>query len=151
MSHAVRSSVNEDIIDELNKVINMDYDAVKIYETAIDRLHSRSYKDRLESFRKDHIRHIQVLAPIVSEYGGEPASQSEVKSVLTQNRVVVGNIVGDQSVIKAMNCNERATNEQYEQTIRKLAAKPDLARVLEENLEDERRHKQWLEQTLKAM
>lgn len=150
MAHAVRSQANDHIIDELNKLINLDYDAIKAYETAIDRLHSVSYQERLETFKHDHVRHTQNLASIVSEYGGEPASQSDTKSVLTQGKVVIGNIVGDQGVLKAMNSNERTTNENYESALKSLAAKPDIARVLRENLEDERRHKDWIEKALQA-
>jgi uncharacterized protein (TIGR02284 family) len=150
MAQAVRSHANEYIIEELNKIINLDYDAIKAYDTAIDRLHSPSYKARLESFKQDHIRHTQNLATIVSEYGGEPASNSDVKSVLAQGKVVIGNIVGDLSVLKAMNSNERMTTETYEQALARLATKPDIVRVLKENLADEYRHKDWIEQALKA-
>ncbi|MCW8193912.1 ferritin-like domain-containing protein [Proteobacteria bacterium 005FR1] len=150
MGQAARSHANDFVIEELNRVLNLDYDAIKAYEAAIERLHDPSYQSRLESFKQDHVRHTQNLAAIVSEYGGEPASHADVKSVLTQGKVVIGNIVGDLGVLKAMNSNERVTNGVYEQALSKLASKPDIVRVLKENLTDERRHKDWIEQALKA-
>jgi uncharacterized protein (TIGR02284 family) len=150
MAHAARSHANDYVIEELNKVIHLDYDAIKAYEAAIDRLHSPSCQSRLESFRQDHIRHTQNLAAIVSEYGGEPAGQSDARSVLTQGKVVIANIVGDLGVLKAMNANERATTAIYEEALANLATKPDIVRVLKENLADEYRHKEWIEQALKA-
>lgn len=150
MAHAARSHANDHVIEELNKVIHLDYDAIKAYDAAIHRLQDAACRAHFESFRQDHIRHTQNLAAIISAHGGEPAGQSDARSVLTQGKVVIANIVGDLGVLKAMNCNERASTAIYQEALATLASKPDLVRVLKENLTDEYRHKDWIEQALKA-
>ena len=50
------------MIEKLNDLIALDYDAVGAYQAAIDRVDVESIRSRLLVFQGDHRRHIQDLS-----------------------------------------------------------------------------------------
>lgn len=46
-------------VEALQCLIELDYNAVEAYQTAIDRLESKVYKSQLEELCDDHKRHIE--------------------------------------------------------------------------------------------
>lgn len=136
------------VINELNKLINLDYDAIAAYEAAIARLNNAEYRERLREFKADHLRHTQNLAECVTRFGGKAATSGDIKKVLTKGKVILGNINHDKGVLEAMRSNEDQTNRLYEEALQKLEDEPQVAGILLGNLEDERRHRLWLVSTL---
>ncbi len=53
-------------------------------------------------------------------------------------------IRGDKGVLQAMKSNEDQTNEAYEKALRLTGLTPEVQRVLQDNLADERRHRAWI-------
>lgn len=139
------------VIDELNKLINLDFDAIAAYEAAIERLNNAEYRERLREFKADHERHTQNLRECVARFGGKAATSGDIKKVLTKGKVILGNINHDKGVLEAMKSNENQTNKLYEEALQKLEDEPEVAGVLLRNLEDERRHRLWLISTLDAI
>lgn len=144
---------HEQIIEHLNKLIAVDYDAVAAYEAAIERLEHEPYKQKLSQFLADHRRHIQELTESVTMLGGSPRTKGDVKQVLTKGKVVIANLGGDKQILEAMKSNEDETNEQYDRAVQELSpVAPERIRgVLTRGLEDERRHREWIVQTLRGM
>lgn len=141
----------KDIFKELNSLIELDFDAIAAYESAISRQQSGVYKRKLDEFMQDHRKHVTALSAVVRELGGDPAKDTDVKRILTQGKVVIANIVGDDiTILKAMKSNEDQTNMKYEQATRKLRASARLGPLLASHLEDERRHRKWILATLES-
>ncbi|MGE5616002.1 MAG: PA2169 family four-helix-bundle protein [Bacillota bacterium] len=141
---------NETIIDKLNDLIELDFDAIEAYQAAIERLKNPSYKSRLAEFCKDHERHTKNLAELVAKLGGEPSRGPDVKRFLTKGKVVIADIVGDDhAILMAMRANEEVTNKRYELA---LNANTDMdaqtRSTIEANLGDERRHREWISEHL---
>ena len=67
-----------DIIDMLNDLIQLDYDAIQAYEAAIGRIDNSEHQRQLTGFRDDHVRHTQELGRVVSELGAEPATSASM-------------------------------------------------------------------------
>lgn len=137
----------EEIIKDLNDLIELDYDAVEAYQAAIDRLEDKNYKDQLANFMQDHQNHIAALSQLVSQEGGSPADGADMKVILTKGKVVIANLGGDETILKAMLMNEEVTNKSYEKEVEKDFPQPIQA-ILMAHLADERRHKEWLEVAL---
>jgi uncharacterized protein (TIGR02284 family) len=135
----------------LNRLIHLDYDAVAAYEAAIERLHLVNDQDQLGRFMADHRRHILDLTAIVIENGGQAVSAADYKEVLTKGRVVIAGLMGERAVLEAMKSNEDATNAAYEKATREPSITSRLRAVLDRNLNDERRHRAWIEQRLVTM
>ncbi len=138
------------LVDTLNNLIQLDYDAIEAYEAAIDRLDSAEYKARLKQFRDDHARHTRDLGAVVTELGGTPARQGGAKSMLTRGKVMMADLMGDGAILQAMKSNEDDTNTAYERALRNAEDNAAAATKLRAGLEDERRHRAWIEQALSA-
>lgn len=139
------------VINELNKLINLGYDAIAAYEAAIERLVTPEYRERLWEFKSDHERHVRNLTACVKRLGGKAAVSGDIKRVLSKGIVILGNINHDKGVLEAMKSNENQTSLFYEEALQKLGDDPDVADLLLRNLEDERRHRLWLVSTLDAI
>ena len=138
------------LVDTLNNLIQLDYDAIDAYEAAIDRLDSAEYKATLKQFRDDHARHTRDLGAVVTELGGKPARQGGAKSMLTRGKVMMATLMGDGAILQAMKSNEDDTNTAYERAVGNAKGSASAAAALRAGLEDERRHRAWIEQTLSA-
>ncbi|MCB9542270.1 MAG: DUF892 family protein [bacterium] len=138
--------------DKLADLIQLDRDAVEAYEAAINRLDRAEYRARLADFKKDHERHIQELSTLVRTSGQQPPTEGDFKRFLTQGKVVLGEIAGDTGILRAMLSNEKETNEKYEDALKDatLTSNAELHQLLTRNLGDERRHKAWIEEQLRA-
>jgi rubrerythrin len=63
--------VDQDVIKHLNELIQLDFDASKTYEQALEHVDNEAAREDLEDFRADHERHIVELTRVVEDLGGE--------------------------------------------------------------------------------
>jgi uncharacterized protein (TIGR02284 family) len=98
----------------------------------------------------DHERHVRELRPLVEHMGVSPATSPDIKAVLTRGKVQIGSLFGDRAILRAMKTNEDDTNRAYE----RANARPELPavvrEVLQRNLADERRHREYIEGRLRT-
>lgn len=140
---------SEEIISELNDLIELDYDAIAAYKSAIEKLEEQGLKNQLSEFLIDHQKHIKNLSQHVRDAGGEPADGPDMMKVLTTGKVAIAQLGGDDAILKAMRVNEEVTNKKYEHEAAKNYP-PDINSTLDSNLADERRHRAWLETAIHA-
>jgi len=140
----------ENLVEKLNDLIELDYDAVAAYQAAIDRLENPGYRDQLNAFMQDHENHIAALSQIVRQEGGAPADGGDMKKILTKGKVVIAELGGDNAILKAMQMNEVVTNKTYEAEVEEGFPEP-VQTILQNGLADERRHKAWLETVLRQV
>lgn len=134
----------------LEKLIRLDFDAVEAYEAAVARLDDAEAKRMLGEFRVDHLRHTQNLGEHLRQAGHTPPSEPDAKRILTQGKVIIGGLVGDKAILRAMMSNEDDTNSAYERAGHENLPQ-EIQRTVLGNLEDERRHRAWIEKKLKAL
>lgn len=136
------------IIDKLNDLISLDYDAVDAYREAVERLDNIAYCETLSIFKNDHHRHIEVLSTLVKNLGGVPPSSGDAKKLLTKGKVVLADLAGDKAILKAMRSNEEQTNKAYAKAQEQFADSSEIQATILRNYEDEKKHKAWIENTL---
>lgn len=107
-----------ELIDMLNDLIALDFDAIEAYQAAIDRLKTLADQEQLRLFKQDHVEHTESLAVLVRQLGGEPTKHADFKRVLTKGKVVLGALGGDHAILVAMKSNEDETNRVYERRTR---------------------------------
>jgi uncharacterized protein (TIGR02284 family) len=139
------------IEDLLADLIRLDHDAAVAYDAAIERLANASYRSTLSGFRQDHLRHIDELGEVLSAMGKTPPARGDMTSVLTQGKVVLGGLMGDKTILQAMKTNEEDTNTAYERAVQHRDATPALHATLERALSDERRHRDWMVETIQLL
>jgi uncharacterized protein (TIGR02284 family) len=138
----------KDLIDALNSLIELDFDAVQAYEAAIERLESKKSQNKLGAFCEDHRRHTVELSEEVRKLGKQPKDKADIKAVLAKGKVVLAGLIGDRAILTAMKTNEDDTNAAYEYAVSRQDTSADLRAILERNLADERRHRAWIEAEL---
>lgn len=147
----MNQTLNEDtIIKKLSDLVELDYDAVAAYKEAVDRIDDSSCKAKLKEFLKDHERHISDLSGVIRNEGGTPPDSGDIKKVLTKGKVQLADIAGDEAILKAMKTNEDETTSKYESMVDE-GFPSHIHTILQQGLEDERRHKAWIKTTLDKM
>lgn len=143
--------MESEVIDLLMDLIRLDYDAIDAYRSAIQKLKNRRFADQLRSFCNDHERHTKNLRVFVQELGGKVPTSGDTKSLLATGKVAMGALMGDKAILMAMKTNEDDTNTAYERAVGHSGLTSEMKKVLSSNLSDERRHRTWIEQTMKTM
>jgi uncharacterized protein (TIGR02284 family) len=136
------------VCGKLNDLIMLDYDAIKAYQSAIDRIEVGSIRSELESFRKDHERHVQVLSHEVRKLGGTPASRRDLKGPFIQGFTAIMAMMGIEEALRAMKTNEQLTTRSYANALKEVLP-DDCRRVVEANFADEQRHLAYIEAALR--
>ena len=135
----------EDLLEDL---VQLDYDAADAYQAAIDRLESSQYRNALSEFKRDHLRHITELGDVLKGMGRQPPQEGDMKALLTKGKVVIAGLMGDEAILQAMRTNEADTNTAYERAVQFKGLQSNTRDLLQRNLEDERRHCEWILQSL---
>jgi uncharacterized protein (TIGR02284 family) len=134
-------------IDAIKQLVELDYDAIEAYQTAIEKLENRNYKDKMSEFKQDHERHISELSEFIRRCGNHPPTSADyTKGLLVKGKVVLASMIGDSNILNAMLSNEEDTNTAYERMVGRAheSSDPDIRNILQKGLEDERKHRDWL-------
>jgi uncharacterized protein (TIGR02284 family) len=137
--------------DLLTDLIQLDYDAADAYQAAVDRLDNAQFRSTLTRFKQDHLRHTQDLGQILSSMGKAPPTEGDAKSMLAKGKVVLGGLMGDKAILQAMKTNEDDTNTAYERAVKHKDADSRAQTALDRALDDERRHRDWMVETIEQL
>jgi uncharacterized protein (TIGR02284 family) len=137
------------MVERLNDLIALDYDAVGAYEAAIDRIDVENLRMRLREFQNDHRRHIQDLSRSVLSMGGTPREKPDTKGFLLKGFTAITSMMGNEAALKAMQGNEKLTNRTYEKALQENWTE-DVRGIIERNLKDEQRHLAFIEEALRT-
>ncbi len=130
----------KDIVKALNELVQLDYDATKTYEQALEHVDDPEVRADLAAFREDHLRHITELSAAVRDLGGEPIDpQRDVKGFVLESMTRLRSASGTAGALKAMRLNEKLTNRSYDKAA-ELSLPPAARQIVLANLDDERRH-----------
>lgn len=137
-------------IDALKKLVQLDVDAIGAYEAAIARVGEGEVKDKLSSFRVDHVRHVQDLSALIVRLGGEaPEQKPDLKGAALKGFTAITSAMGTEAALLAMIANEELTNRSYDAAL-DLSWEPGERELVEKNREDERRHLAWIKEASKG-
>jgi rubrerythrin len=140
---------NETKLSELlHDLVKLDFDAAEAYEAAIERLENEEFRTALAEFRQDHLRHARDLGKAMAGLNLKAPPGPGAKQYLTKGKVIIADLFGDQAILMAMLANEKDTNTAYERACANAVATPEVRHVLQMNLQDERRHREWIEDAI---
>lgn len=139
----------EDVIETLNELMALDYNAIAAYQSAIEQLEDTACKQQLKKHCEDHMKHVEVLRNKVHELGSTPRDLADVKSKIAQSLELMANIVGDdKTILQTIMKNKDLTNTAYGDALANYQNVAGIAFLLEDHLRDERMHREWIEITL---
>lgn len=141
----------EDILDNLEKLIQLDIDAHHAYNQAIKNVDDQMIKDKLVIFQSDHRRHVDVLSAKMQEIGGTPPEfSSDFKGFFISGFTALRSMTGTKGALEAMETNERLTTSRYEKAVA-LDFPSDIAAIVRSNLGDEQRHLSFIREAIAAI
>ncbi len=139
------AGTQNNIKDLVEALLKLEQNALEAYDATVERLENKQFSQQVASFREDHYQHVEALTSIASQIGAEP-QEAGAKSMLTKGKVVIADIVGnDSAILTAMKTNEYETVMAYENALKKDFLTPELRQICEKGLSDERRHRDWMD------
>jgi uncharacterized protein (TIGR02284 family) len=143
--------LDKSMLDKLNALIQLDIDAVYCYDEAVKRIEEDDIATTLQTYRGDHERHVDALSEIVTSNGGKaPRRSPDMKGILLQGMTALRSVTGTGGVLKAMERNEKKTNEEYGKA-QAWDVPAAVHQVLAKNYDDENQHLAYVQSQLHAM
>lgn len=135
----------------LNELLQLDIDAANAYDEALKHIDNRNIYKNIESFRQDHLRHINDLTRFIKKYGGTPVTPApDLKGFLIEGFTTLRSYTCTQGALDAMQSNEKTTTKNYNHALQKNFEFPhDVKDLLRKNFMDESRHLDYITNTLK--
>jgi uncharacterized protein (TIGR02284 family) len=141
----------DDILDNLEKLIQLDVDATHAYDQVIKNVNEQVIKDKLIQFQADHRRHIDLLSTKVLELGGTPPElTSDFKGFIISGFTALRSLTGTKGALEAMETNERLTTSKYEEAC-KQDFPVDVATIIRANFSDEQRHLAFIREAISSV
>jgi len=139
---------NNQICDKLIDLIQLDFDASRAYQKAIDEIDDPQIKATLKTFQSDHDRHCADLSYKVQTLGGTPPElKRDLKGYLIEGFTAIRAASGTDGALKAMESNEKTTNKHYSRAMEDDFPF-DVKDIIRKNYEDEQRHLAYIQETL---
>lgn len=141
-----------DLSTLITDMLYLEHDAIAAYEATIERLEGAEFRSKIEEFKSDHLRHVQELERLAAEHSAEVPREGDAKQLLTTGKVgLAGMVGGDGAVLRAMSTNESDTVTAYHNAVENDVVPASAKPIFENGLADERRHKQWMEDTAASL
>jgi uncharacterized protein (TIGR02284 family) len=141
----------DDILDNLEKLIQLDVDAAHAYDQAIKNVKEQVIKDKLIQFQSDHRKHVDLLSAKVLELGGTPPElSSDFKGFMISGFTALRSLTGTKGALEAMETNERLTTSRYEEAS-KLEYPVDVLAIVRSNYADEQRHLSYIREAISTV
>lgn len=143
--HESNESINAKFLaDDLNDLVQLHYDLIAAYETAIPRLENPAYQKVFREFRDSQNNSISALTRLVEEYGAEPKEKGDLGEPLAKARVLFGELLSDEGILQAMLANEQKLDLEYVRDLASLTAVPGMEDTLKRNRVDDVKRLAWL-------
>src|SRR5690606_24034902 len=91
-----------------NQIIRLGLDLCGAYELALRAVSSPLLPGKFRLLRASHKRHFDLLRWCVLSLGGKPAQSESLRGLVERGRVLLGELRGDEGIMRAMAINEAA-------------------------------------------
>ncbi|MFC3631722.1 DUF892 family protein [Paracoccus angustae] len=148
---ATTIGTEDNIRDLIRNLILLEHDAIAAYESTVARLSDPSLSQQVESFRQDHLQHLDVLREMAAETGVEAPTEGDMKQMLTTGKIALADLFGDSAILKAMATNENDTVTAYERASGHPDAIEKSRAFFQKAHADELRHREWMQRTAETL
>lgn len=142
---------NNDLQAALIELIQLDYDAIAAYDTAIAHIISKPYQSKLIEFRQDHEKHIAEIGQLLKVREIAVPQGPDLKSYLSKVSILFGDLFSDKAILVALLNSEMNLHTAYDKANQCEDIWLDFIEILAKALSDEVRHKEWLEEQMIAL
>jgi bacterioferritin (cytochrome b1) len=145
---AVMTGPTKGAAELLNGLLELEYDALSAYDTALAHLAEERDRRQIDAFLTTHHRHVAELSQLVVDRREEPVVRGDFRRLLEKGKVALGAIAGEQAVIVAMKSNADDLATAYQRAITDTSLNDRERSVIERCLADQHWHSAWLENRL---
>jgi uncharacterized protein (TIGR02284 family) len=142
--------VIRDVVVLLNRLIQLHYDAIDACKAAVAHVDDPRARQQLSATLEDHRGHVDELAGVVRNLGGEPASPGDRRPPHASKHAA-RSAEGEHALLEALSRNEEGARAAYEDATSLPGVPLDVLAALERNLADQRKHLAWVEHRLDAI
>lgn len=142
------SKIDDELAQSLNHLLHLGYDLSGAYKMALSRLEDSELKQSLDYLDKSHEGLLEDLATCVSSLGKTPTTSGDLHGLLERGRVLLGDLRGDDGILRAMATNEADMCSAYKKVLEQPGLPPEIAVVITSALAHENRHKAIYERLL---
>jgi uncharacterized protein (TIGR02284 family) len=144
--------VIRDFVLLLNRLIQLHYDAIDACKAAIARVEDPIARQQLGRTLEDHREHVDELAVVVRNLGGEPAGPGD-RRPLRLRRTAADDPGGEgaHALLETLRRNEEGARAAYEDAASQPGVPLDVLAALERNLADEHKHLAWVARRLETL
>ena len=141
----------QDVVSLLNRLIQLDYDAIDACKAALASLADPCDREHLSTALEDHRGHADELAVVVRNLGGEPACPGDLRPSRRKVAAVAAvAAISEQDLFQALRRSEEGNRAAYQDATSQPGVPLDVLAALERNLADECRHLAWVARRLDA-
>jgi len=102
----------------LEDLMQIDYDAVRAYEQALEHVDDEEARGDLEQVKIEHQRHLTELAALVRQLGGHPGEiHRDATGLLLEGMTLVRSVTGTLGALRALRTDEKVLVERYEKAL----------------------------------
>lgn len=140
---------NKEMLKKLRKLHQLDFDAVKAYEEAIERISNPRIKQQLTEYKNEHIEHLERLEQLIVAKGDKkPERKRDLKGILIEGMTLLRSAMGDEQALKAMKQNEEVTNKKYSEALKDFHSDKEAMKVINRHYADEKKHLAFIKEAL---
>jgi len=108
MDSKLEDNFENDVIKMLKDLCQLDIDAIFSYEQALEKIDDQKIYHEIESFRQDHLRHVNDLNTMLEKLGETPLNiTKDFKGFLIEGFTALRSITGTEGALHAMEGNEK--------------------------------------------
>ena len=146
----VTTGKQENFSDAMKDLIDLEQDTKAFYEQAISKIENYDYKTKLNEFKEDHAKHIQQLSELLNKKEQTSIMGSVIRPLIDTIKLEFASLIGDRAKLSSILNNEIDINKAYERLNARHDRWEDAKELLKEALQDEKKHKDWLEKTIQS-
>jgi len=140
-----------DLFKKLADLAQLDYDAVRVYDEALEHTTEAEITTAFEHFRSDHKNHYEQLTEWIGKLGGEqPRLHVDVMGHAADWLTSIRSLRGTAGAVHAMRTAEKYHNSHYAKAAEWDVDNEEVATMLRRFYNDERQHLEFVESHLKT-
>tara|TARA_R110002096_G_scaffold350395_3_gene543609 strand:+ start:58605 stop:59162 length:558 start_codon:yes stop_codon:yes gene_type:complete len=148
-SGGVIKQIEEDQLQQLNHLIHLANDLCLAYGTARRRLENSKLIEIFTDLDKSHDRFRIQLGECVTNLGHTPPETGDLHSMIERGRVVIGELQGDEGIVRAMAKNEEELADAFREAILDQLLPANVLEIVKQALAHEDSHRAYYNKLLR--
>jgi uncharacterized protein (TIGR02284 family) len=145
---SIVKKIESDQAHALNHLLHLANDLCLAYGTARRRIEDPELLETLSNLDTSHDRYRVELAECVTNLGHTPSAKGDLHGMLERGRVVLGELQGDEGILRAMAKNEEEMASAFREALHDHALPAEAIEVIERALEHEAGHAEFYNRAL---